>query len=136
MSFQESGSNATVSRESSETHMSENAEKDTNVTSAVEKECNLTVDYENGRLTPDEAETEDSKPDAKNSDVNVEETSKANDDTHSDPETGESEESSLSPTQEPGIDALDNKAVPPVDNISEVDSSLEVCPVKNFFANS
>lgn len=109
--------------------MSENAEKDANVASAVEKECNMTVDYQEGRLTPDEAETEDSKPDANKSDVSVMEASKAIDDTHSDPETGESEESSLSPTKEPGIDALDNKVVPPVDNISETDSNLEVCPI-------
>lgn len=125
--FQESVSYANVSRESCETQVSENAEKDANVASAAEKECNMTVDYQEGRLTPDEAETEDSKPDANKSDVSVMEASKAIDDTHSDPETGESEESSLSPTKEPGIDALDNKVVPPVDNISETDSNLEVC---------
>ena len=127
--FQESVSYANVSRESCETQVSENAEKDANVASAAEKECNMTVDHQEGRLTPDEAETEDSKPDVNKSDVSVEEASKPNDDTHSDPETGESEESSLSPTKEPGIDALDNKVVPPVDNISETDSNLEVCPI-------
>ena len=132
--FQESGSNATVSREHSETQMSENIENDTNVTSAAEKECNKTVDHEKGRLTPDEAETEDSKPEANKSDVSVEEAGKANDDSHSDPETGESEESSLSPTKEPGIiDTLDNKVVPPVDNISETGSNLEVSAVKMHF---
>ena len=122
--FQESVSNANVRRESSEAQVSENAEKDTNVASAAEKECSMTVDHEKGRSTPDEAETEDSKPD-----VSVEAASKANDDTHSDPETGESEESSLLPTKEPGIDTLDNKVIPPVDSISEADSSLEVCPI-------
>lgn len=131
--FQESGSNANVSRGSSETCVSENAEKDTNVTSAAEKEYNMTVDHEKGRLTLDEGETEESKPDSKNSDVSIEEASKANDDTHSDPEAGESEESSLSPTKEPSIDAVDNKEVPPVDNISETDSNLEVCPLKMRF---
>lgn len=127
--FQESVSNVNVSRESSETHVSENTEKDTNIASTAEKECSMTVDHEKGRSTPDEAETEDSKPDVKNSDAGVEEASKATDDTHSDPETGESEESSLSPTKEPGVDAIDNKVVPPVDNVSEADSSLEVCPI-------
>lgn len=128
-SFQETVSNVNVSIESSETQVSENVEEDTNVAISTEKECNTTVDHEKGRLTPDEAETEDSKPDVKNSEVNVEEASKPNDDTHSDPETGESEESSLSPTKEPGIDALDNKVEPPVDSISETDGNLEVCPV-------
>ena len=124
--FQESVSNANVNGESGKTQVSENAEKDANVASAAGKECNTTVDHQEGRLTSDEAETEDSKPDVKKAEVSAKE---ANDDTHSDPETGESEESSLSPTKEPGIDALDNKVVPPVDSISETDSNLEVCPI-------
>lgn len=113
--------------------MAEKVEKDTSatsaVTSALEKECNMTVDQEKGRLTPSEAVAEDSRPDEKNSDLSIEEASKANDDTHSDPETGEFEESSLSSVKEPHIDATENKMVPPVDNVSETDGNLEVSPL-------
>ena len=123
--FQESGSNTNVSRESSATQVAEHVEKETSVISAAEKEYNLTVDQEKSRLTPDEAETEDSRPDAKNSLLSVVEASKVNDDTHSDPETGEFEESSLSSFKGPSIDPADDKVVPPVD-VSETDSNLEV----------
>jgi len=113
--------------------VAENVEKETTVTSVAEKECNSTVDQEKSRLTPDEAEIEDSKPDAKHSDLSGEEASKANDDNHSDPETGEFEESSLSSLKELGVDGTEDKVVPPVDNISVSDSNLEVRPVKIFF---
>ena len=115
--------------ESSETQVAKNVEKDTSAASASEKECKMTVDQEKGRLTPSEVMAEDSRPDEKNLDLSIEETSKANDDTHSDPETGEFEESPLSSVKEPDIAATDNKMVPPVDNISETDSNLEVSPL-------
>ena len=113
--------------------MAENVEKETTVISAAEKECNYTVDQEKDELTPDEAEIEDSKPDAKHSDLSGEEASKANDDNHNEPETGEFEESSLSSIKELGGDGTEDKVVPPVDNISVSDSNLEVRPVKIHF---
>lgn len=121
--FQESSSNTTVSIENSDTKLSENPEKDASATSVTEKEFKTTVDQEKGRLTPSEA-AGGSSPDEKISDLSVGEGSKANEETHSDPETGEFDDSFSSSIKEPNTDVTDT--VPSAENVSEPDSNLEV----------
>lgn len=121
--FQESSSNTTVNVEFSDTKLTENPEKDPSVISVPEKDSKTTADQEKDRLTPSNI-TGDNTPEEKVSDLSVDEGSKANEDTHSDPETGEFDDSFLPSIKEPNTDV--NDMVPSAENISETDSTLEV----------
>ena len=121
--FQESGSNKTVSMENSNTKLTESPEKDASASPVSEKDDKTTVDQENDRLTPSEV-AGDSTPDIKLSDLSVDEGSKANEDTHSDPETGEFDDSLPSSIKEPTTDVTD--VVTSAENVSETDGNLEV----------
>ena len=109
--------------ENSCSKLTESPEKDANASPVSEKDEKTTVDQENDRPTPSEV-TGDSTPDKKLSDLSVDEGIKANEDTHSDPETGEFDDSLPSSIKEPTTDVTD--VVTSTENVSETDGNLEV----------
>ena len=109
--------------ESSDTKLAETSEKVPSVTSVSEKDSLMIANQEKGRLTPNEV-IDDSAPDEKVTDHIVNEGSKENEDTHSDPETGELDDSFPSSIKEPNTDLID--MVPSMENVLENDSNFEV----------
>lgn len=125
-SHEESGSNTTVSIENSAAKQFENAEEETNATPIVEKDLKTSTEQEKGGSTSLEAAANDSGTDEKIVDQTVDiESGKAKDGNHSDPETGELEESLLSSIKEPSLDVTDNRKIS-VEVLSEIESSSEV----------
>ena len=122
--FQESSSNTTVSMENSSTKLAETPEKDVTELSVTEKESTTSIDKEKCVVIPKDGAVADIGSDEKISDSSVEEDSKAKEETHSDPETGEFEESLLLSAKEPSGDVTDNRIVSPVENIADADTII------------
>ncbi|CAH3141282.1 unnamed protein product [Porites evermanni] len=120
-----SGSNSTVSMENSHTTIQENAEKESCTTSISGKEQN--ADQEKESALSQETAGNDSGTDERTVDQAIKtENEKSKDDNHSDPETGELEESLLLSVKEPTGDFSDNRKISFGEVLSEPETTAEV----------
>ena len=128
-----SGSNSTVSTENSHTTIQENAEKESCTTSISGKEQN--ADQEKESALSKETAANDSGTDERTVDQAIKtENEKSKDDNHSDPETGELEESLLLSVKEATGDFSDNRKISFGEVLSEPETTAEVGSVE--FLNS
>ncbi|XP_073251989.1 phosphatidate phosphatase LPIN3-like isoform X1 [Porites lutea] len=119
-----SGSNSTVSTENSHTTIQENAEKESCTTSISGKEQN--ADQEKESALSQETAGNDSGTDERTVDQAIKtENEKSKDDNHSDPETGELEESLLLSVKEPTGDFSDNRKISFGEVLSEPETTAE-----------
>lgn len=124
-----SGSNSTVSTENNHTTIQENVEKESCTTSISGKEQN--ADQEKEGALSQETAGNDSGTDERTVDQAIKpENEKSKDDNHSDPETGELEESLLSSVKEPTGDFSDNRKISFGEVLSEPETTAEVGSVE------
>ena len=120
-----SGSNSTVSTENSHTTIPENVEKESCTTSISGKEQN--ADQEKESVLSKETAGNDSGTDERTVDQTIKtESEKSKEDDHSDPETGEVEESLLLSVKEPTGDFTDNRKISFGEVLSEPETTAEV----------
>lgn len=123
-----SGSNSTVSTENSHTTIPENVEKESCTTSISGKEQN--ADQEKESALSKETAGNDSRTDERTVDQTIKtESEKSKEDDHSDPETGDVEESLLLSVKEPTDDCTDNRKISFGDVLSEPETTAEVASV-------
>ena len=128
-----SGSNLTVSTEDSHTTIQENVEKESCTTSISGKEQN--ADEEKEGVSSQETAGNDSGTDERTVDQAVKtENEKSKDDNHSDPETGELEESLLLSVKEPTGDFTDDRKISFGEVLSEPETTAEVGSVEFLIA--
>ena len=120
-----SESNSAVSTENSHTTTQENVEKESCTTSISGKEQN--VDQEKEGALSQETAGNNSGTDERTVDQAIKtENEKSKDDNHSDPETGELEESLLLSVKEPTGDFADNRKISFGEVLSEPKTTAEV----------
>lgn len=112
---EENSGNITVSTKNSATKLTKNLQENVVNTSVTEEEAMRSV-YQGAQVPKGEV-VSDFGSDDKISDSSVEEDSKAKEETHSDPETGECKESNK--------DVTDNKVVSSVESNAESDANME-----------
>ena len=128
-----SESNSAVSTENSHTTTQENVEKESCTTSISGKEQN--VDQEKEGALSQETAGNDSGTDERTVDQAIKtENEKSKDDNHSDPETGELEESLLLSVKEPTGDFADNRKISFGEVLSEPETTAEVGSVEFLIA--
>ena len=124
-----SESNSAVSTENSHTTTQENVEKESCTTSISGKEQN--VDPEKEGALSQETAGNDSGTDERTVDQAIKtENEKSKDDNHSDPETGELEESLLLSVKESTGDFADNRKISFGEVLSEPETTAEVGSVE------
>ena len=124
-----SESNSAVSTENSHTTTQENVEKESCTTSISGKEQN--VDQEKEGALSQETAGNDSGTDERTVDQAIKtENEKSKDDNHSDPETGELEESLLLSVKESTGDFADNRKISFGEVLSEPETTAEVGSVE------
>ena len=124
-----SESNSAVSTENSHTTTQENVEKESCTTSISGKEQN--VDQEKEGALSQETAGNNSGTDERTVDQAIKtENEKSKDDNHSDPETGELEESLLLSVKEPTGDFTDNRKISFGEVLSEPETTAEVGSVE------
>ena len=128
-----SESNSAVSTENSHTTTQENVEKESCTTSISGKEQN--VDQEKEGALSQETAGNDSGTDERTVDQAIKtENEKSKDDNHSDPETGEVEESLLLSVKEPTGDFTDDRKISFGEVLSEPETTAEVGSVEFLIA--
>ena len=128
-----SESNSAVSTENSHTATQENVEKESCTTSISGKEQN--VDQEKEGAVSQETAGNDSGTDERTVDQAIKtENEKSKDDNHSDPETGELEESLLLSVKEPTGDFTDDRKISFGEVLSEPETTAEVGSVEFLIA--
>ena len=128
-----SESNSAVSTENSHTTTQENVEKESCTTSISGKEQN--VDPEKEGALSQETAGNDSGTDERTVDQAIKtENEKSKDDNHSDPETGELEESLLLSVKESTGDFADNRKISFGEVLSEPETTAEVGSVEFLIA--
>ena len=128
-----SESNSAVSTENSHTTTQENVEKESCTTSISGKEQN--VDQEKEGALSQETAGNDSGTDERTVDQAIKtENEKSKDDNHSDPETGELEESLLLSVKESTGDFADNRKISFGEVLSEPETTAEVGSVEFLIA--
>ena len=128
-----SESNSAVSTENSHTTTQENVEKESCTTSISGKEQN--VDQEKEGALSQETAGNDSGTDERTVDQAIKtENEKSKDDNHSDPETGELEESLLLSVKEPTGDFTDDRKISFGEVLSEPETTAEVGSVEFLIA--
>ena len=128
-----SESNSAVSTENSHTTTQENVEKESCTTSISGKEQN--VDQEKESALSQETAGNDSGTDERTVDQAIKtENEKSKDDNHSDPETGELEESLLLSVKEPTGDFTDDRKISFGEVLSEPETTAEVGSVEFLIA--
>ena len=128
-----SESNSAVSTENSHTTTQENVEKESCTTSISGKEQN--VDQEKEGALSQETAGNNSGTDERTVDQAIKtENEKSKDDNHSDPETGELEESLLLSVKEPTGDFTDNRKISFEEVLSEPETTAEVGSVEFLIA--
>ena len=128
-----SESNSAVSTENSHTATQENVEKESCTTSISGKEQN--VDQEKEGALSQETAGNDSGTDERTVDQAIKtENEKSKDDNHSDPETGELEESLLLSVKEPTGDFTDDRKISFGEVLSEPETTAEVGSVEFLIA--
>ena len=124
-----SESNSTVSTENSHTTIQENVEKESCTTSISGKEQN--ADQEKESALSQETAGNDSGTDERTVDQAIKtENEKSKDDNHSDPETGELEDSMLLSIKEPTGDFTDDRKISFGEVLSEPETTAEVGSVE------
>ena len=128
-----SESNSAVSTENSHTTTQENVEKESCTTSISGKEQNVDQEKEGALLQ--ETAGNDSGTDERTVDQAIKtENEKSKDDNHSDPETGELEESLLLSVKEPTGDFTDDRKISFGEVLSEPETPAEVGSVEFLIA--